>query len=1021
VSTPASSTDPELHTQVLGTSTAATAEVHATLDLGTRLGRYMPIEELGRGGMGRVLRAYDPRLQREVALKVLHARAVDPVSRARLVREARTMAKLGHPNVVAVYDVDDDPRHGVMLAMELVEGGTLREWLRHSPRHWSEILAAFVEAGRGLAAAHAEGLLHRDFKPTNVLVAREGPVGAGGRGPCKVTDFGLAKLEHEQASSTSSAGAPPGPSSADESGEALTQDGTVLGTPIYMAPEQHHGEALTSAADQFSFCVSLWEALYGELPFGGDTRAEVVANIHAGKPRAPTRTGAVPGWLRRVCERGLALEPTQRWPSMGALLDTLAKGRTRARARQGLAAVGVLALLGAGWQAQRRWDLAQRTAACEATGDEVEVAWSTERKRALRSAIVDTGVSYASTTADKVMPWLDQQAEAWRDARVEACLDVDVRGQWDAETRDRSLWCLEERRMELGSLVDELTRADAELLPKAVMAAAALGSVAACRDARVLETMIPPPPEAREALRTVRADVVRADNLKRAGRYGEGLELARGALGRAEALEWMPLVAKARLQLGSLLERSGAYPEAEAELEQAYFDAARGVAPGVAFEAASMLVSVVGVSAVRPVEGRRWGRLAEVALEDVPDGEQLRRASLLINLGNLHHRSGAYEASKQHYEQALAIMEEALGPEHPHAAGYLNNLGRAHAVMGDHEAAKPLLERALAVQEQALGPEHPDVAASLSNLALMHYVLRRFDEAKRLHERSLAIREQALGPEHPDVAASLINLAAVYGATGAHDQSRVLFERALAITEKALGPEHPQVATCLSSLAITYQSTGRFDEAKALYERALAIKEKVLGPEHPELATSLNGLAIIHYDAGRYEAARVLFERALAIKEKALGPEHSEVAGLLENVALAHHAVGRHDEAKALLERALVIKEKALGPGHPDVGLALVGLAKVAIAQHRPGDAVRLAQRALTLREEQGVVVDRIAEARFTLARALWDAPADAGGDRARARALAEQARDALHELGEGSAADLAEAEAWLADHPGAP
>jgi tetratricopeptide (TPR) repeat protein len=165
----------------------------------------------------------------------------------------------------------------------------------------------------------------------------------------------------------------------------------------------------------------------------------------------------------------------------------------------------------------------------------------------------------------------------------------------------------------------------------------------------------------------------------------------------------------------------------------------------------------------------------------------------------------------------------------------------------------------------------------------------------------------------------------------------------------------------------------------------------------------------------------VLFERALAIKEKALGPEHSEVAGLLENVALAHHAVGRHDEAKALLERALVIKEKALGPGHPDVGLALVGLAKVAIAQHRPGDAVRLAQRALTLREEQGVVVDRIAEARFTLARALWDAPADAGGDRARARALAEQARDALHELGEGSAADLAEAEAWLADHPGAP
>jgi eukaryotic-like serine/threonine-protein kinase len=743
-----------------------------------------------------------------------------------------------------------------------------------------------------------------------------------------------------------------------------------------MAPEQHRGDVLTSAADQFSFCVALWEALHGEPPFDGLTRNELVANVLAGKLRSPAKAGAVPGWLRHACTRGLAAEPTQRWPSMRALLDALAKGRARAAVRRGLVAVGVLVVLGVGVEAHRRWDLAQRTAACEASGAEVELAWNAERQQKLRDALVATGVSYAAVTADKVAPRLEQQAQAWREARVDACLDADVRGQWDAETLDRSLWCLEERRMELQSLVDELTLADPDVLNKAVTAAAGLASVAACRDAEGLKTQNPPPLADREALRAVRADVVRAGNLQQAGRYDKGLELVRDALGRAEALGWPPLVAAARLQLGTLLEKDGAYPQAETELEQAYFDAQKGVVPEVVVDAAMGLSYVVGVRAGRYVEGQRWARLAEVALEDVLDREQLRRANLLSNLAIIHNVSGAHAKAKPLLEEAIALQEHALGSEHPDMASSINNLASVNAFAGDYDEAKALHERALALWQKTLGPDHPNVAGGLTNLANDHWVTGEYDEARKLHEQAIALWEKTVGPDHPELAKSLLNLAAVHESTGDYRAVERLSERAIALLEKALGPDHPSVARGLDHLANAHGATGDYEGAKKLYQRALAIREKVLGPDHPTVASSLNSLANLHEIASDYDAAKVIHERALTIREKILGPEH------------------------------------------PDVALSLVGLAWVALEQHRPSDAIPLAQRAVTLREQAGVQAELLAEARFALARALAEAPDDAGRDQVRASRLAEQARDDYRVA--GNSGGLAEVEAWLAAHASA-
>jgi serine/threonine protein kinase len=290
------------------------------------------LEILGRGGMGEVYAAYDPELDRKIALKILHAGgpANDSRGRSRLLREAKAIAKLRHPNVIAVHDAGTlDDR--VFLAMEHVEGMTLGAWLAERPRTRQEILNVFVAAGRGLEAAHAAGLVHRDFKPQNVMVGRDGDV--------RVMDFGLARSIDEEPEPV------PGPAalaaaqsdlavSAGAPGRAalpLTRTGELVGTPLYMAPEQFRAERTDARTDQFSFCVALYQALYGAYPFAGAGFGELMAAVNGGQVQPPPAKSAVPPWLRRILLRGLSVDPAARWPSMQVL--TAALGRDPARRR----------------------------------------------------------------------------------------------------------------------------------------------------------------------------------------------------------------------------------------------------------------------------------------------------------------------------------------------------------------------------------------------------------------------------------------------------------------------------------------------------------------------------------------------------------------------------------------------------------------------------------------------------------------------------------------------------------------
>jgi serine/threonine protein kinase len=293
-----------------------------------RIGRYVLGEKIGEGGMAVVHAAYDPQLDREVAIKLLREDGIDlggeERSRARLVREAQALARLRHPNVVAIHEVGIH-QSGVFIVMELVDGGSIDQWLGETPRPWTEVLRMYFHAGRGLAAAHEVGLAHRDFKPSNVLIGSDmRPL---------VVDFGLARPAPVLTTALSPASEQvtlgeqttvqlvgSGPDAASD----VTISGVVLGTPAYMAPELHEGGVADLRADQFSFCVALYEGVYHERPFSGTTLAEVSREIESWAIRPEPSATRVPGWLRNILLRGLAYDPEDRYPSMKALLAAIA-------------------------------------------------------------------------------------------------------------------------------------------------------------------------------------------------------------------------------------------------------------------------------------------------------------------------------------------------------------------------------------------------------------------------------------------------------------------------------------------------------------------------------------------------------------------------------------------------------------------------------------------------------------------------------------------------------------------------
>jgi len=932
-----------------------------------QLGRYVVLDVLGQGGMGVVLRAYDRELDRMVALKLLHD-GIDEQHAQRLRREAQAMAKLSHPNVVQVYEVGEVEGQ-TFVAMELVKGKTLKAWMEQQPRPgWRACVELFMQLGAGLSAAHEQGLVHRDFKPGNAII--------DDKGRARVLDFGLARrddeVEHEpsvmlEKVRTDVHAAVPLETS-------LTETGTVLGTPAYMPPEQMLGQETDARSDQFSFCVALHEAVYGERPYEGDSMMAMMMSMRSGSVRPVPKGSDVPLALRKVLLRGLAVAAAERWPSMEGLLEELRRVAAPRRRRALVLVVSVgLVAVGGGVGATQTLEWLSR---CTGARKQLEGVWDDTRRQAAKAAILRTSLAYAPDTWERVEPRLDEYADAWATEHTEACEATRVRSEQSEAEMSLRMGCLHERRQHLAATVDELARADATVVENAVRAVTSLPGLERCRDLSALRAEVPPPEDPAVAQQVAALDeqLVAAKAKGEAGKYAEGLRLADEVVAQGGTLGYEPLMARAWLRQGGLRERTGDYEGAATALRQAYVAAVAHTMKPEAADASAGLLSIVGDRLARHEEARGWAEHAEPLSRAAKLDEA--RAKYFSNLGTVAYSQAEYEDARDAHERALAIREKALGSHHPLVAAALNNLGNVALAQAEHEDARDFHGRALAIVEEALGPHHPLVAGSLNNLGNVAMSQGKYAEARDFYERALVVREQALGPDHPNVAISLNNLGNVAQAQGEHEDARAFLERALIILERTLGPAHPDVAFSLNNLGLVAMSQAKYEDARGFHERALAIREEASSPDHPDVAYSLINLGSVAGLQGEYEDARGLYERALAVLEKALGPDH------------------------------------------PLVAYPLTGLGEALRSLAEPADALAPLERALIIRTTHEVDPAELAATRFALARVLWDVPGPRGRDRARARALAEQARDAYAAAGEAKTADLAEVRAWLSEHP---
>ncbi len=858
---------------------------------GTSVGRYLVAARIGRGGMGEVYQAFDPDLNRPVALKLLTVRNDRPAAgdesslgRSRLLREAQALAQLAHPNVVTVFDVGTY-QDAVFMAMELVEGQTLQEWLKAESRAQADILAIMKAAGAGLAAAHEVGIVHRDFKPANVIIGSDGRV--------RVLDFGLARaVEYsedqrlEEAAPTAEPGQERmeslsesmagrlGKQGLESSGNllssSLTQAGAIVGTPNYMAPEQHHGLTVDERSDQFSFAVVLFEALYGQRPFQGRTFRELVDNVTQRNMVVPAEPQRVPAWIQGIVHRGLALDPLTRFDSMTALLAELekdperARRQARARRRRWLLLAGgllsILALSAFGfWYGSTRGARLCQGAASKLTG-----RWDDPGRRALQAKFLASGRSYADDTYRRVRKILDQKTEAWVAMRTEACQATQVHGSQSAALLDRRMTCLDQWLAGLGALVRLwVDQADGAMVDRAIEASLALDDLARCADKEALLAAYPPPRDAALAtqVKQLRGRLDQLQALNRAGKYRSGLELGLELTGQAQTLDYPPLSAKLLYLVGDLQSNVGDGAAAETVLRQAILAATRARDDLTFARALNKLMLVIGHQQAKYQQALLFQTSVEAAV--IRAGEKVELAANADNnLGILHWGLGQYDQAKQYLSQSLAAMEKSFGKEDLRVSRTLNNLGSLYGRTGDYATALRYFQRNLQIDQKILGPSHPSVAMAENNLGLVFHKQGRYQEARQHLSRSLQIWEQALGPDHPDLAMAVNNLGMVLLAQGETDAAMQHYQRALKIREGHLGPDHPSLVYALTSLGIGWLDSKKPAKARPYLERALKIRES-----HPtdakELAETRFALARALGHSARHQA------RALGLARQA--------------------------------------------------------------------------------------------------------------------------------------------------------
>ena len=890
-----------------------------------KVSRFELLERVGSGGMGTVYAAHDPQLHRKVAVKLLGGgnlgatHPVGPVGDARrMLTEARAMARVSHPNVITVFEVgeyeDDSGEPVVFVAMEFVRGKTLRAWVQQQRPTPSEIVAAYAAAGRGLAAVHAAGLVHRDFKPDNVMISDDD-------GRVQVMDFGLARggatIDHE---ATDASIEHPASSFVAE----LTRTGGLAGTPAYMAPEQLGRGEVDHRTDQFSFCVALYEALCGKRPYPGNSPSEVAAAVLTADEAPELPRGLVPRRVRVAIRRGLSPEPSERWPTMAQLIDQLAPRRRR-RALWAGVAVGSA---GIAWGV---FEHVNATPPCRDGEAAFADAWDASAAARIDQAYRGVDAEYARAAAAEVTRHLDTYREEWLAEYRAACEATHVGGSQSEERLDRRMRCLDRRRGEIVAVVDVLASADAVAVENTSKVLDSLLDPRRCDDDAYLGDEKEPPAsvEAQAEAEGIRHDAKKAELLWTSGATTEALALGRDALARAEQLDYLPALAEAELTCGRLEGLGGDMMRGVELVERSYTSARAGGLPLVATSAA---IERAGLSATTGPDNETWLRLARTEVE-ANHFEHLRPSLLNAEATQKEFagdRRGAVEAGLQRAE----LIEADCGRCELLASAY-EGISYNYVQLGQYEDALRYAELAVEVADDTVPVDHPFRGTVLYRHGLVLEAMRRFEDAIVPLEEAYRIKSRGLAHDNPNRAGAAATLGGVYVNLGRVEEGLSLMEDAIGIARR-FGNDF-LTASLLHNYASALHNDGDLTGAAAAWTEGIELMERAFPDGNPGTGVLVAGLANVKVALGEHQAAVAMYDKALRLHRLQGGPDSPETATLLTLLGESLVAVGRAEEGIEHLRAAVKLTEAGplTYPGVRSRRVLAQALAKVDPAEAR--------------------------------------------------------------------------------------
>ncbi|MCR9161464.1 MAG: protein kinase domain-containing protein [Nannocystaceae bacterium] len=908
---------------------------------GQRLGRFIIERRLGAGAMGVVVLAHDPELERPVAIKLLKSDGDD--ARARLRREAQAVAKIQHPNVIAVHEVGT---HGdqVYVVMEFVDGGTLRDWVKVKPRGWQDILGVYRQAGLGLIAAHQASLVHRDFKPDNVLIGRDGRV--------RVTDFGIVGISGGSTGVTQSDPNLP----IDDASARLTTTGAIVGTPAYMPPEQYAAGAADARSDQFAFCVSLYEALFGVRPHAGDTIGSILYAVQSGAVR-PVPPTDVPAPIVQAVLRGLRPDPAKRHPSMHALLGALwPKARTPVWPIAA-ACLGVVALGAVGYAFLRPNDAQPEPSPTPEVASVVEcidaaatfaAVWNDERRAAAKAAFERYGATEAAAFV-KVATALDAREQAWTWGSDAACA-ARRSGEQDEATDASRAECLDHALRATDTFVALLAEGSREAVDGAVSSVTMLPRVEQCADEEALDAWVQPTPDQRDGVLALEKDLIMARSLLVAGKHHETVALARSLESRARKVGHaattaavLEMLARGSMQVGEL-------DEAEAQAREAATLAAAGGDPDVGARSFGTLIFVVGAYIGRPQEAlgmlqtgrdvfarsrdprsRSYFKAAEAsvlgATGDLGGAEAALRECIELLEGveptppdelavayssraAVAMGRGDAAAAREHQQTALSVAEEGLGKKHALYGSIAMSLGQSHLGAAEHEEALKWFEASLSALEHSVGRDHSTCALALTQIGNAQMVLKRYDEAAKSLAEALR-RLDASGQQDPNTRLALHkNIAQLAFFRGDFEEARTHYVSAGALIREHMGSTNADAALMDRAAAAMHQARGDDEEALAGYRDAKAALVQALGPKHQQVAMAAAFVADALQRLGRCAEASGEYAETFQIYGDLSLPPDATLAQAVAGQGVCELTLGKAEAGETSLGRAAEMLEQ---------------------------------------------------------------------------------------------------------------